>query len=38
MLVLLLISVVGSVVTVGGIVMFPAQGDVEGTFGVGLMI
>jgi hypothetical protein len=38
MLVLLLISVVGSVVTVGGIVVFPAQGDAEGTFGVGTMI
>ena len=33
----LLISVVGSVMTVGGIVMFPTQGDAEGTFGVGTM-
>jgi hypothetical protein len=38
MLVLLLISVVGSVMTVGDIVMFAAQGDAEGTFGVGTMI
>ncbi len=34
----LLISVVGSVMTVGDIVMFPAQGDAEATFGVGTMI
>ena len=34
----LLISVVGSVITVGPIVVFPTHGDAEGIFGVGTMI
>jgi hypothetical protein len=34
----LLISVVGSVMTVGAIVVFPAHGDAEGTAGVGTVI
>jgi hypothetical protein len=34
----LLISAVGSVMTVGAIVVFPTHGDAEGIFGVGTMI